>query len=58
MPNNQPPAAIELVIIYYFLLENENKHCFFEILSPQSILLVLRFPCIKSRNFGWIDTDV
>ena len=36
--------------ITYFLLENVNKHGFFEILSPQSILLVSSFPRMKSGN--------
>ena len=37
--------------INYFPLENVNKHGFFEILSPQSILLVPSFQRMKSSNF-------
>ena len=34
----------QLADITYFPLENVNKHNFFEILSPPSILIVPRFP--------------
>ena len=37
-------------LITYFLLENVNKHGFSEILSPQLILLVPSFLCMKSGN--------
>ena len=43
-------TAIELVIGNYFPLENVNKHGFLEILSQQSILLVLSFLCMKNGN--------
>ena len=42
--------AIQLADITYFPLENVNKHGFFEILSPQSILLASSFPRMKSGN--------
>ena len=37
-------------IIVYFLLENVNKHGYFQILFPQLILLVPSFPRMKSGN--------
>ena len=40
----------QLADITYFLLENVNKHGFFEILSRQSILLVPSFPHMKRGN--------
>ena len=43
-------TAIELVIGNYFPLKNVNKHGFLEILSQQSIVLVLSFLCMKSGN--------
>ena len=42
--------AKQLADITYFPLENVDKHGFFEILSLQSILLVLSFPRMKSGN--------
>ena len=36
----------------YFPLENVNKHGYFQILSPQSILLDLSFPRMKGGNTG------
>ena len=44
--------AKQLADITSFPLENVNKHGFFEILSPQSILLVPSFPRMKSGNRG------
>ena len=45
--------AKQLTVIVYFPLENVNKHDFFEILSPQSILLVSSFPYMKSGNIQY-----
>ena len=42
--------AKQLADITCFQLENVNTHGFFEILSPQSILLVSNFPHMKSFN--------
>ena len=42
--------AKQLADITYFVLENVNKLGFFEMLSPQSILLVPSFPRMKSSN--------
>ena len=39
----------------YFPLENVNKNGFFEILSPQSILLDASFPRMKSANNNYFD---
>ena len=43
--------AKQLADITCFLLENVNKHGFFEILSSQSILLVPSSPRMKSSNY-------
>ena len=40
------------------LLENENKHGFFEILLPKSILLVPSFPHVKNGNSEAVHTEV
>ena len=42
--------TFQFILVHYFPLENANKHGFFEILSPQSILLVSSFPRMKSGN--------
>ena len=42
--------AKQLAAIVYLSLENVNKYGFFQILFPESILLVPSFPCMKSDN--------
>ena len=48
--HNKEEQSTQVAVVAYFPLDSVNKQGFFEILSPQSILLVPSFSRMKSGN--------